>query len=210
MKLLCHLNKIIILLICFLNLTTSTSYSTSLESHLLMMAKMKQKSRAFLETLYISANSVYDKKQEHLDNIERSFLEKNSIEFDSEINSQFESQSESQQEPNHRYDPFFIEHFSEISEDKKQHRNITQYEYREYRNITLTLKKLAKDYPDLVKLSTGQEEFGLPSPGGQCKGEKCMHYIVRLTNHKIPNKNKPQVSNLLVIIYIYLICLDLF
>ena len=188
MKLLCHLNKIIFVLICFLKLTTSTSYSTSLESHLLMMAKMKQKSRSFLEKLYISANSIYDKKQEHLDPIERSFLEKNSLEFESTVHSQLE------QEPNHRYDPFFIEHFSEITEDKKQHRGITQYEYREYRNITLTLKQLAKDFPDLIKLSTGQEDFGLPSPGGQCNGQKCLHYIVKLTNHKIPNKNKPQVS----------------
>jgi len=151
---------ILLIAICLINYTKCNSYSLSLKSHLEMMTKMKAKSRAFLEKLYITANSVDEKPNDKLNFIEKSFLEKNSIE------------SKAQQEPGHRNDPVFIKHFSKIPKHRIKHRNITQYEYREYRNITNTIIKLAKDYPDLVKLTTAQEEFNLPNPGGSCVGQK--------------------------------------
>jgi hypothetical protein len=78
---------------------------------------------------------------------------------------------------------------------KKRKVNYLQYEYREYSEIAEILTALAKKYPNLIKLDTAQKLFNLPHPGGKCShsGEKCTHYIVTLTNHKINNKNKPQV-----------------
>ena len=75
-----------------------------------------------------------------------------------------------------------------------------QYEYLSYHKIIDELYEMKKINGTYIDITTAQQEFGLPSPGGECRRnintpEKCFHYIVKLTNFSsvIPNKNKPTI-----------------
>lgn len=54
--------------------------------------------------------------------------------------------------------------------------------YSSYSDHVARMKALARDYPQLVKLTTAQKKFGLPSVG-KCGAGGCETYILTLTNH---------------------------
>ena len=68
------------------------------------------------------------------------------------------------------------------------------YKYSSYSQINKDLLALKDKYPHLIKLSTAQKLFDLPSPK-ECDGNKdglCESYIVKLTNFKKGDNDKPR------------------
>lgn len=57
------------------------------------------------------------------------------------------------------------------------------YQHLSYGEITAAFNDLAIRFPDLVRITTAQKEFGLPSPG-MCGEEQCETQIVHLTNFR--------------------------
>jgi hypothetical protein len=50
-----------------------------------------------------------------------------------------------------------------LSESKKEH-----FDYMDYDTIVSELTELSREYPRYLKLTTGQKEFNLPHPSGEC------------------------------------------
>lgn len=71
----------------------------------------------------------------------------------------------------------------------------TKYKKETYSQINQNLLTLKEKYPHLIKLSTAQKLFNLPYPS-QCKENKdgaCESFIVKLTNFKKGDNDKPRV-----------------
>ena len=62
-----------------------------------------------------------------------------------------------------------IKHTSEMS-----HKNVKykQFRYMRYEDIVGKMKKLAKKYPQFLKIDTAQNLYKLPYPGGHCGKRK--------------------------------------
>ena len=59
---------------------------------------------------------------------------------------------------------------------------------RRYRSYTATvseLQRLVKQRPDLAKLWSTQERYGLQS-AGVCEGTPCMNWVLEVTEHACP------------------------
>jgi hypothetical protein len=48
----------------------------------------------------------------------------------------------------------------------------TSFKYLSYDEMISTLNELTKKHPKYLKLSTAQEIYGLPNPGGKCGAKK--------------------------------------
>ena len=74
----------------------------------------------------------------------------------------------------------------------------SQYKHTSYSQINKNLLALKDKYPHLMKLSTAQKLFDLPAPENcrENKGGKCESYIVKLTNFKKGDNDKPRVIQL--------------
>lgn len=117
-----------------------------MQMHLQMASQMKTQTRSLLQSLYKVSNKL------------------------PEIQSDFVSENR-EQEIDRRMGEYRGEHSSKV--DHHHHVKSHQYNHRDFHNITLTLKRLAKEHPDFIILTTAQKEFGLPHPGGYCgEGEK--------------------------------------
>ncbi len=135
MKLIDLLYYYIILLLYLLKISIcnknsySYSYAMKLKSHLEASFRMKQKSKTFINNLFKTVNLIDDQNDDNDEHKGRSFqkvfLEKSSHLLNLE--------------PEHRYDKVFVEHFSTVPPKRIKNRKLTQYEFREYRNITTIL-----------------------------------------------------------------------
>ncbi len=68
-------------------------------------------------------------------------------------------------------------HFSSLSKrkmlkynNKLKTQEYQQYRYKNYEEIEGELNELAQKYPDYLKVTTAQELYKLPYPGGFCDG----------------------------------------
>lgn len=155
---------IIVSIIVFCILTDSINANTTktefnLKNHLMMLTKMKTKTRAMLENLYISANRV--EMQKHYTRNKKTLRTKNT----SHLNTQFESTAQRS------------EHFSELNSKmlkkyKLKAKDYEQYRYLNFEEVVKKLEEFAQKYPDYFTLTTAQKLYNLPHPGGYCNLEK--------------------------------------
>ena len=63
--------RMLIIALCLLNLIICNSYTSSFQSHLEMMHKMRLKSKTFLENLFNRANDVIENEKSQIQFIEK-------------------------------------------------------------------------------------------------------------------------------------------
>ena len=67
------------------------------------------------------------------------------------------------------------------------------YTYYNYESIVKQLHELEANYPDIIQVSTAQDDYNLPSPGN-CGSSPCKQWIVRVTNEEtLPAPERPEV-----------------
>jgi hypothetical protein len=175
------LSIIIIPIFCLMlmNLVTANQNSLSFQNHLAMMLKMKTKTRTMLENLYISANRIENEKN-HNDG-ENNFLEKK-FELNSKTSkntsktkffTKFHYQTKAKRTTSH------VSNFGkELLQSSKQAEEVyIQYRYLSYDDVVDELIRLAKEYPDYLRVTTAQEEYKLPNPGGICGDSQSKRYL---------------------------------
>ena len=59
------------------------------------------------------------------------------------------------------------------------------FRYRSYGATVAELQRLAKQRPDLAKLWSTQERYGLQT-AGVCEGTPCMNWVLEVTDHSKP------------------------
>ena len=72
---------------------------------------------------------------------------------------------------------FLSTHISSLSKEllqkyKSNKEKYIQYRYKNYHEIEEELIILSRQFPDYLKLTTGQELYDLPYPGGYCQKQK--------------------------------------
>lgn len=106
------------------------------------MLKLKITSRKLLNFLYNSANQF----SSNLDTSMKKFRRKNKV---------FLSSNEE------------LSRYSTVPTQDTE--KFQQFEYKTYDDIVNEIFALEKEFPDLVRVSTAQERYKLPYPGGICK-----------------------------------------
>jgi hypothetical protein len=123
----------------------------NLQNHLSMMMKFKSKTQSMLQNLYLSANHVEMERRVR-------------------TNSRSKTQNSS--------------HMSSLSKLKNKYKRsgqkYIQYRYKNYQEIVDQLMELANQYPDYLKVSTAQELYGLPNPGGYCNAKTKEYLLIYL------------------------------
>jgi len=66
------------------------------------------------------------------------------------------------------------------------------YNQMSFTELEIYIKNLKSQYPNLVKLETAQEKYGLPFPGN-CSPTSCPIYIMTLTEFSTLENSRPQV-----------------
>ena len=66
------------------------------------------------------------------------------------------------------------------------------FTYINYRSCVQEIKRLNEQYPDLVEIGNAQEKYGVRSPG-DCGGEPCTQWFLRITNEATLRKTRPEV-----------------
>ena len=111
-----------------------------------MMLKFKEKTNLMLNKLYKSANRFHlNSKKKNKTNFKR-------------MVSRMQNQN-------------LMQHFSSLDDlqvKKKFDQQFVQYRYKNFNAIKTILYDLAKKYPDYLQVTTAQQLYGLPYPGGYC------------------------------------------
>jgi hypothetical protein len=127
----------------------------NLQNHLALMMKFKTKTQSMLKNLYLSANHV---------------------EMDRKMRTHSQSKSRSQTQSS--------THISSLGKMKNKYKRSTQkyiqYRYKNYQEIVDQLTDLANQYPDYLKVSTAQELYNLPNPGGYCNARTKEYLLIYL------------------------------
>jgi len=150
----CFLIRHILLSETNTNINTKSKLDTTFEAHMETLNLMRLKSQLFLDRLYKTANSFsnWNAKAQYQENVH-------------ELNSLLLTKRTKRDINNSNKNPK-----SELNTEV--HKEFPKYYYRDYRDVIATMHQLAKDYPELIKLSTGQKDYNLPNPGGRCKEER--------------------------------------
>lgn len=130
----------------------------NLQNHLSMMMKFKTKTNSMLQNLYFSAN--------HVEMTRRKLKSRNKTK--TKIKTSHKAQTST--------------HYSSLRRLENKYKASTQkyiqYRYKNYQEIVDQLMELAKKYPDYLKVTTAQELYKLPNPGGYCNLKNKEYHLI--------------------------------
>ncbi len=178
----------------------SNKFSASLLSHLSKSFMFKTQANNLLGSLYKLSNyrtisngkfGIFDDTDKELNDLYD--LDDLNINIDSKNNTNSKGNSKGSSK-----NTYSKSSSSNSSTNTNTNSKNSYYQYYSYDQIANELKSLAKQNPKFLEVTTGQERYNLPNPGGECGNKKCFNYIAFLSDFNIDTKHKHQVNILYI------------